>query len=76
MNKIFLQPTKANVAISVTKDPNKTQTEHVYANGCQHEVAGDVISCAFIKTVEGYALLQFEAASISSFRENQNQPFA
>ena len=26
-----------------------------------------------VKTVDGYVVLNFEAASISSFRENQNQ---
>ena len=28
-----------------------------------------------LKTIEGHVLLNFEAASISSFRESQNQPF-
>ena len=28
-----------------------------------------------LKPIEGYVLLNFEAANISSFRENQNQPF-
>ena len=54
-----------------------TQNEHVYAMCCRPEVAGDVIPGESVKTSEGYALLNFEAASIiSSFRENQNQPFA
>ena len=49
-----------------------TQIEHVYAIFCRPEVAGDVVSGGNIKTTEGYAALNFEAASIISFRENQN----
>ena len=40
------------------------------------EAAADVISGENVKTIEGYALLNFEAAILSSFWENQNQPFA
>ena len=57
------------------RDPNFTQNEHVYAIVCRPEVAGDVVSIGNVKTVEGYAVLNFEAASFSGFRENQNQPF-
>ena len=53
-----------------------TQNERVYAICCRLEVAGDVISVENLKTIEGYAALNFEAASFSSYRENQNQPFA
>ena len=55
-----------------------TQNEHVYVICCQPKVAGDVISCENIKTIEGYALalLNFETAIYSNFRENRNQPFA
>ena len=53
-----------------------TQNEHVYTICYRIEVAGDIISCANLKTTEGYALLNFEAASSSSFRENQNRAFA
>ena len=55
-----------------------TQNEHVYVICCRQEVAGDVISDENVKTTEGkgQALLNFEAASISSFQENQSQPFA
>ena len=53
-----------------------TQNEHVYAICCRPEVVGDVISSENVKTIEGYALLHFKAAIISSFQENQNQPFA
>ena len=53
-----------------------TQNERVYATCCQPEVDGDIISGANVKTIEGYAVLNFEADSASSFRENQNQPFA
>ena len=51
------------------------QNEHVYAILCRPETAGDVISGGNVKTVEGYIVLNFEAASISSFSANQNQPF-
>ena len=53
-----------------------TQNEHVYAICCRPEAAGDVISGGNVKTVEGYGVLNFEAVSFSSFRENRNQPFA
>ena len=53
-----------------------TQSKHVYEIWCQPEVAGDVISDENVKSIEGYGLLNFEAASFSSFWENQNQPFA
>ena len=50
--------------------------EHVYVIRCRPEVAGDVISGENAKTIEGYAVLNFETANISSFWENQNSPFA
>ena len=53
-----------------------TQTEYVYAICCRPEVAGDDNSGENVKTIQRYALLNFEAASFSSFRENHNQPFA
>ena len=53
-----------------------TQNEHVCAICCRPEVAGDVISDENVKTVEGYATLNFEAARFSTFRENPIQPFA
>ena len=52
-----------------------TQIEHVYAIFCRPDVAGDVISSGNVKTIESYVVLDFEAASISSFRANKNQPF-
>ena len=55
---------------------NMTQNEHVYEICCGPEVAGGVISGGNVKTIEGYAVLNFETASISSFRENQNKPYA
>ena len=51
------------------------QNEHVYATFCRPEIAGDVISGGNVKTVEGYVLLNFEAANISSFTANQNKSF-
>ena len=52
------------------------QNEHVYVIFCRLEVARDVISGGNIKTIKVYVGLNFEAASISNFRENQSQPFA
>ena len=53
-----------------------TQNEHVYVICCRLEAAGDVISGENVKTIECCTVLNFEAAVISSFKENQNQPFA
>ena len=53
-----------------------TQNEYVYAIFCRLEEAGDVISSENVKTIEGYAVLNFEAVSFSSFPEIQIQPFA
>ena len=50
------------------------QNEDVYVICCWPEVASDVISGGDVKTIEGYAVLNFEIASMS-FRENHNQPF-
>ena len=46
-----------------------TQSEPVYAICCRLEVAGDVISSENVKAIEGYAVLNFEVASFSSFRD-------
>ena len=46
-----------------------TQVEHLYATWFQPEVADDVLSGGNVNTIEGYAVLHFEAASISSLRE-------
>ena len=40
-----------------------TQNEYVYAICCRPEVAGDIISGESVKTIEGYAALNFEVAS-------------
>ena len=53
-----------------------TKNEHVYVICCRREVAGDIISGENVNTKDCYVTLNFEAATISSFRENQNQPFA
>ena len=47
-----------------------TQNEHVYMICCRPEVAGDVVACENVKAIGGYAVLNFEAASFTSFREN------
>ena len=61
--------------LSRNRDPNFTQNEHVYAIFCRLEVAGDVIFGGIEKTIERYVVLNFEASSTSSFRENHNQSF-
>ena len=43
-----------------------TQNEHVYAICCRPEVACDVISGGNVKTIEGYAVLNFEVVSFST----------
>ena len=45
------------------------QNKHVYVICCQLEVADDVISGQNVKTGEGYAVLNFEVANFSSFRD-------
>ena len=45
-----------------------TQNEYLYAICSQQEVTGDVTSGENVKNTEGYALVNFEAASISGFR--------
>ena len=49
--------------LSRKRDPNITPNEHVYGICCRPEVGGDVISGENVKTIECYALLNFEAAS-------------
>ena len=49
-----------------------TQNEHVYAICYRLEVAGDVISAENVNTIDGYAVLNITAASVSISRENQN----
>ena len=45
------------------------QNEHVYVICCRPEVDSDITSCWNIKTNEGYVVVNFAAASSSSFRE-------
>ena len=52
-----------------------TQNEHVYAICCRAEVDGDVISGENVKTAAGYAVLNFEVASFSSFRNIKKKSF-
>ena len=42
-----------------------TPNEHVYAICCRPEVAGDSISSENVKTIEGYAVLNFEVAAFA-----------
>ena len=46
-----------------------TKNKHVYAIYSRLEVVGDVISDETVKTIEGYAVLNFEVACSSSFRD-------
>ena len=62
--------------LSKNRHPNITQNEHVYAVCCRPEVAGEVISGENVNTTDGCGTLNFEAASLCSFRENQNHLFA
>ena len=55
--------------LSRNRDPNLIQNENVNAICGRPEVVGDVISGEHIKTIEGYAVLNFEVASFSSFRD-------
>ena len=54
----------------------RPKNEHVYAICCRPGVPGDVISRGNVETIEGYPWMNFGSATFSSFRENQNQPFA
>ena len=49
--------------------------EHVHAICCRPEVDGDVISSENVKTIEGYAVLNFEVVTISSFRDIPKKSF-
>ena len=52
-----------------------TQNEHVYAICCRLEVSGDVISGDNVKTIKGYAVLDFEVARSNSFRDIKKKHF-
>ena len=52
-----------------------TQNEHVYAICCRPEVAGDAMSSKYVKTIECYAMLNFELASFGSFRDIKPKSF-
>ena len=45
------------------------QNEHVYAICCRPEAAGGIMSGESVKIIEGYAVLNFEVSSSSSFRD-------
>ena len=55
--------------------PNMTQNERVYTICCRPEVAGDVLSGANVKSIEGYALLTYEFANSSNFRDIKKNYF-
>ena len=46
-----------------------TQNEQIYAICYRPGVAGDVTSGPNVKTIDGHALLNFEAGSVSNFGE-------
>ena len=52
-----------------------TQNEQVGTICYQLEVAGDVISGENVKTVQACVVLNFEVASISSFRDIRKKSF-
>ena len=62
-------------SVSRNRQPNTTQNEDVYAIRCRPEAADDIISGENVKTIQGYAVLNFEISRIRSFGENHNQPF-
>ena len=76
LESLFRKPSESVERLSRNRDPYKTQNKHVYAICCRPEEAGDAIYGENVKTLEGYALLNCEAASISSVRENPTHPFA
>ena len=39
-----------------------TKNDYIYAICCRPEVASDIISDGNVKSIEGYAVLNFEAA--------------
>ena len=47
---------------------NMTQNEHFYPIFCRPEVVGDIISGENVKAIDGYAMLNFEAVSVSIFQ--------
>ena len=51
------------------------KNEQVNAICCRPEIAGDDLSCDGIETIEGYAALNFEIASFSSFQDIQTKSF-
>ena len=51
------------------------QNEHVYTICRRPEVGGDAISGESVKTIEGYAVLNFEVASSNSFRDIKKNHF-
>ena len=46
-----------------------TKHQLVYAICCRPEVDSNVISGGSVKTIEGYAVLNFEVAGLSIFRD-------
>ena len=52
-----------------------TQKEDVDAICCRPEVAGDVISGENVKTIEWYAVLNFEVGSFNSFWDIKKNQF-
>ena len=52
-------------SLSRNRDPNMTQNEHFHVICCRPEVAGDVISGRNVKTIEGYAVINFVVAGLA-----------
>ena len=70
--KLFL---KLIEPLASSCDPNMTQNEHVYVICCWPEAENDVISSQYVKTIEGYVLVNFEVASSSIFLDIQKYHF-
>ena len=54
--------------LSRNRDAYVSKNEHVYAICYRPEVAGGVIAGGNVQTIEGYAVLNVEAARLSSFQ--------
>ena len=52
-----------------------TRNEHVYMICCWLKVAGDVISGENVRTIQGYAVLNFEVSEFSSFQDIKKNHF-
>ena len=62
--------------LSINRDPKLTQKCIRLCHLLPTASSDDAISGGNVKSIDRYAVLNFEAARFSSFRENQIEPFA